>query len=195
MNQKSNLISPRLLQVNSEATEVFTNYNADLDRISNDIKFVDENSQKVGLPFSFYFVIETEDLQYFVDEPGFGRHQRAYYVDVKDTCLSWEKCPQGNYRLCHNISTTVFAIENPENDWRTKPHKKIKTESIIKPLIETKAHVRFKVDPFISEFYEALVSALKKYRAKDLVIEYVWRELTSIPAGIEPDQTLVPHKT
>lgn len=192
MNQKSNLISPRLLQVNSEATEVFTNYNADLDRISNDIKFVDENSQKVGLPFSFYFVIETEDLHYFVDEPGFGRTQRTYYVDVKDTCLSWEKCPQGNYRLCHNVSTTAFAIESPENDWRAKPHKKIKTESIVKPLIETKAHVRFKVDAFISEFYEALVYALKKYRDKDLVIEYAPKALNIFPAGIDPDQTRVP---
>lgn len=181
MKTKESFFSPLLQRINLEAEDVISNHLQDLDRISNDIKALEERLKSAGIPFAFHYMLSSEDRRY----SGVGFNVTAFnqqipypaeFVEQTNSCLVWDKCSDGNYRLSHNIYVNVNEIDKYD-DGNGQHAEKIRDcgenkLTFSKPLIETKSHFRVKIEKELVPFYKAIIEALKTKRDQDCIIEY-----------------------
>lgn len=79
--QKHQLISENLQKIHSSAEEVIASHVQRLDRISNDIRALEEILLKAGIPFKFSYSLKRE---FWLDSEGKKTDQTYYY-------LIWDK--------------------------------------------------------------------------------------------------------
>lgn len=108
MNKKIAFTSQSLQEINLEAEWVISTHLQDLDRISNDIKSLEQQLESSGIHFTFYFVLSTEERR-------FKRIQGMSYdliqseiAEQTDHCQVWGKCDENKSRLSYNIYFNLF---------------------------------------------------------------------------------------
>lgn len=93
----------------------------------------------------------------------------------KEHCLVWGKNVDKQYRLSHNTYISENQIEKSHYEEkesikiidRLKPY----LESS-KPLIESKIHIRIKIENVLVDFYRDLIEALKSQKGVGVIVEH-----------------------
>jgi hypothetical protein len=181
MKTKSSFFNPSLQKISLEAESVISNHLQDLDRISNDIKALEEQLKNSGLPFTFYYILSSDDRRYHgISHQTVNLYEEvpyeAEFIEQTDSCLVWGKCEDGQYRLSHNIYVTDNEIDKYD-DGDGHYAERIRNNGTprlfsSKPLIETKSHFRVKVENELAPFYKGIVEALRTKRDQDCIFEY-----------------------
>lgn len=181
MKSKLSFTSASLQKINVEADSIISNHLQDLDRISNDLKALEERLKIAGIPFTFLYVISSEQRRYertvyqtmspYDELPYTGE-----FIEYTDNCLIWGKNEAGEYRLRYNVYHTENEIEKYNGDGE-KVYKRIRGEGVprlftSKPLIETKSHFRLKIENELPVFYKMIVEVLRTKRDQDRIVEY-----------------------
>lgn len=181
MKSKLSFASASLQKINTEADAIISNHLQDLDRISNDLKALEERLKIAGIPFTFLYVLSSEQRRYertayqtmspYDEFPYTGE-----FIEYTDNCLVWGKNEAGEYRLSFNVFCTENEIEKYNGDGE-KVYERIRNEgesklSTSKPLIETKSHFRLKIENELPSFYKMVIEALRSKRDQDRVVEY-----------------------
>jgi hypothetical protein len=181
MKTKQSFSNSFLQKINLEAEDIISNHLQELDRISNDIKALEERLKHAGVPFVFYYFLSSEDRRYngvAFNLTAFNQQipYPAEFVEQTNSCLVWGKCEDDNYRLSHNVYINVNEIDK-HDDGNGQHAEKIRNTgenklTSSKPLIETKSHFRVKIEKELVPFYKAIIEALKTKRDQDCVLEY-----------------------
>lgn len=181
MKSKLSFTSASLQKINDEADSIISTHLQDLDRISNDLKALEERLKIAGIPFTFLYIVSSEKRRYkrtvyqtmspYDEFPYTGE-----FIEYTDNCLIWGKNEAGEYRLSYNVYLTENEIEKYNGDGE-KVYERIRDDgepklSTSKPLIETKSHFRLKIENELPVFYKMIVEALRTKRDQDRVIEY-----------------------
>jgi hypothetical protein len=181
MKSKLSFTSTSLQKINSEADSIISSHLQDLDRISNDIKALEERLKAAGIPFTFLYVLSSEKRRfertaYQNMSPYDEFPYTAEFREYTDNCLVWGKTEDGEYRLSYNIYITENEIEKYNGDGekvyereREVGEPKLSTS---KPLIETKSNFRLKIENELPVFYKMIIEALKTKRDQDRIVEY-----------------------
>jgi hypothetical protein len=179
MKSKLSFTSASLQKINSEADSIIASHLQDLDRISNDIKALEERLKAAGIPFTFLYVLSSGKRRfvrtaYQAISPDDEFPYTGEFIEYTDNCLVWGKTEDGEYRLSYIVYTTENEVEKgngdgekdyERNDGEPKP-------SISKPLIETKSNFRLKVESELPVFYKMVIEALKTKRDQARIVEY-----------------------
>lgn len=182
MNKKSHFINSSIKKIDSEAESVISSHLQDLDRISNDIKVLEERLKAAGIPFAFLYVLSSETkrierIAYQKMAPWLNETPyTAEFCEYTDNCLVWGKTEGGEYRLSYNIYTTENEIEKYNGDGkevyeREKEGGELKLTTS-KPLIETKSNFRLKIENELPVFYKMIIEALKNKMDQDRIVDY-----------------------
>ncbi len=172
--------SSGLQKVNQEAESIFTSHLLNLDRISKDIKTLEETLRMAAIPFFFIYVFSSENRRYwrtkYLDLPdGSIPDGRGLFECYEEHCLVWGKNSDNQYRLSYNVYVSEDELEEHEHEGkerieiisRLKPFLKYS-----KPLIESKAHIRINIENELPHFYRDLIRALKSEKGVGVVIDY-----------------------
>lgn len=181
MKQKFNFSNISLQKISIDAESVTSTHLQSLDRISNDIKALEERLKNSGVPFTFYYVLSSDDRRYhgighrMVDVYEEASYQ-SEFIEQTDNCLVWGKCEDGQYRLTHNIYITDNEIDKYD-DGNGQYAEKVRNDGkpklcFSKPLIETKSHFRVKIEKELVPFYKGILEALRTKRDQDCIFEY-----------------------
>lgn len=177
MKSKLSFSSPSLQEINTEAEAVISTHLQNLDRVSNDIKALEDQLATSGIPYTFYYVLSSEDRRYNQNE---AFHDELIYTtesaEQTDSCLVWGKCEDGQYRLSHNVYVTINEVAK-NYDKSDQYAKKVLRNGepelhFSRPLIETKAHFRVQIEKELVHFYKAIIEALKTKRDQECIFEY-----------------------
>jgi hypothetical protein len=181
MQSKISFANPDLQKINQEADPIICNHLKDLDRISNDIKALEERLKASGIPFNFLYVLSSakrrvERKEYKSCSPYDEVPYLAEIHQYIDYCLVWGKTQEGDYRLSYNIYNTEAEIDKYDDGngkvyEREKECEEPKVFSS-KPLIETKSNFRLIIEKELPVFYKMIIEALKTKREQDLIVEY-----------------------
>lgn len=181
MKSKLSFVSTSLQKINVEADSIISTHLQDLDRISNDLKALEEGLKIAGIPFTLLYVVSSEQRRYertayqtmspYDEFPYTGE-----FIEYTDNCLVWGKNEAGEYRLSYNVYCTENEIEKYNGDGE-KVYERIRKGgepklSTSKPLIETKSHFRLKIENELPIFYKIIIEALRTKRHQDRIVEY-----------------------
>ncbi len=173
MTSTKSFVSTSLQILNSEADSVISNHLQDLDRISNDIKALEERLKTAGIPFTFTYVFSSEKTRFVRPNSTEKFPYQDEFIRHTDHCIVWGK-NKTEYRFSYNVYVTqseVFKYADGEKILeRYEDGKSILSQS--KPLIETKSHFRIKIEKELSSFYKLIIEALKTQQDQDNIFEY-----------------------
>lgn len=181
MKKKQSFSNLTLQKINLEADVLISNHLQDLDRISSDIKALEERLKNSAMPFTFYYILSSETRRY----SGTAYHMIASYeerpyqaefVEETDSCIVWGKAEDGQYRLLHNLYVTENEVDKYD-DGNGQSGERVRATGASKllssrPLIETKSFFRLKIEEELVGFYTQIVEALKTKRDLDRIFEY-----------------------
>ncbi|PJD94524.1 MAG: hypothetical protein CK425_11115 [Parachlamydia sp.] len=172
--KKLSFTSSSLQKINSEADLIISSHLQDLDRISNDIKALEERLKGAGIPFNFLFVLSSESRRCAYATRSHGC-PIAELIEYTNNCLAWGKTKDGEFRLCHSVYITQNEIEEyhcDEGSFEKEIERGEPMLSASKPLIETKSNFRLKIENELPFFYRMILDALKKERDQENVVKY-----------------------
>lgn len=179
MKSKLSFTSASLQKINLEADPIITSHLQDLDRISNDIKALEERLKAAGIPFTFLYVLSSKERR--IERTAYKSTAdeeipcTAEFCEYTDNCLAWERTEEGEYRLSYNIYITENEIEKNNGDGGKVEESEGVGEpklATTKPLIETKSNFRLKIENELPIFYKMIIEALKTKREQDRIVEY-----------------------
>ncbi len=196
MKTKLTFSDPSFQKINEEAESVISKHLEELDRISNDIKALEERLKISGSPFTFTYLISSDKERctgtaYYYCDVYEQVPYTAQFDKYTESCLFWGKNKDNDHRLSLNIYTTEDEIETYVTD-DGKRSEKLIAEGIplllsSKPLIETKSNVRVKFYKELLGFYTSFIEALKTKRDQECIYEYSSNYNRQIAAKIDPD--------
>lgn len=181
MKSQLSFTSASLQKINYEADSIISSHLQDLDRISNDIRALEERLKTAGIPFTFLYVLSSEKRRFettvYQSMYPYDGPYTAEFREYTDNCLVWGKTEDGEYHLSYNIYITENEIEKYNDDGgkvyereREMGEPKL---SASKPLIETKSNFRLKIENELPVFYKMIIEALKTKRDQDRIVEYL----------------------
>lgn len=181
MKTKTSFSSLSLQKINLEAESIISSHLQALDRISNDIKALEERLKMAGIPFAFTYIISSDERRYIRTayqqiSPYHEVPYRAEFVEYTDNCLFWGKNETDEFRLSYNVYITESEMEKYTSD-EEKTYERVVNEgkprlSSSKPLIETKSHFRIKIEKELLDFYTLIIEALKTKKDHDCIVKY-----------------------
>lgn len=188
MKSKTSFASPSLQIFSSEADSVISNHLRDLDRVSNDIKALEERLKTAGIPFNFTYIFSSEQTRFV--RPN-SREKLPYpdeFIKHTDHCLVWGK-NEGEYRFSYNVYVTQIEIfKYGDGEKVLERYQDGESNlSLSKPLIETKSHFRVKIEKELSSFYKLIIEALKTKRDQENIFNYSPNYPSFVSSKIDPD--------
>lgn len=179
---KKSFFSRALQEVDAEAEKVISSHLQNLDRISSDIKALEDQLSKAGVPFTFIYVFNSEkktcqavpygDMEVHVPFEAVP-YQAKIFDRYHEHCLVWGKLDDHDYRLGYQVylCEDELAKSEDEND-KFKVAKRNKPVLLSsKPLIESKSYVRLRIEHDLPHFYKAIIEALKLKKEKTRIVE------------------------
>lgn len=161
-------LGKELSDIHLEADRVISSHLSRLDRVSSDIKTLEEVLKKSAIPFTFVYVLYSEAEYMGHEEPYFEIDSKVYAFD--DHCLVWEQTDKGS-RLYYNIYRTKHQFNiNTKQEIDDKTATTYLKSSI--PLIETKALFRLQIEKELPLFYKNLIKNLELTDKKDCYFFY-----------------------
>lgn len=176
---KKNFLSPSLRDVDNEVDPTISAHKQNLDRVSNDIKSLENRLLEAAIPFTFIYVLKSKERTFDDVKPYFEVDHNCWIVrkstEYIDDCLSWYKTKNNVFRLCYCEFATVDEFDQISLDgeqWEQVGETDKGSPIIIlsKPLIEMKIHFRQNIENELPHFYKSIVEGLKK--EKDTIISY-----------------------
>jgi hypothetical protein len=177
MNITKDFISKKLSDVNEEADFIISAHLSQLDRISNDIRVLEAKLQKAGIPFTFIYVLSSEEKQPTAKEYGYADPYdeiptSSTSIVYENHCLVWEKTLKNEYRLSYNI---YVAADTHVTSYYRKGEKKDIHEgkpvlSSSTPFIETKSNIRLKFEDELPIFYSKLIEFLRNNKERGGIV-------------------------
>ena len=153
MKEKYTFSSPTLQKIDSEAETVISSHLQSLDRVSNDIKSLEEKLKTAAIPFTFIYILSMRRIP--------SQEDRDVW---EEPCLVWGKSDTNDYRLLYNLyKTEDIHVEGLTCEGSPKLE-------LSKPLIELKSHLRLQIENELPFFYELIINSLKSESKKGCII-------------------------
>lgn len=173
MENKFSFFSTSLQKVHSESEVVIADHLQKIINVSNDINNLEDKLKKSAIPFRFIYVFLTEKSIFSCDlskDPdSFGP-----FEDIErstDHCLVWGKHNNNDYRLSYQFFQTDYVIElDHDKQMVFISEERDPVLKLVKPLIETKAYFRLKVENELPDFYRSLVNSLTMESEKEIIV-------------------------
>lgn len=147
-----------LKNIDSKANSIITLHKNVLNKLSNDIKLLEEKLKYFNLPFTFIYVLSSDEKRII-----FNKYKNITNRVYEEACLVWGENNKQN-RLFYNI---YLIKEKMNQHGQPRP---INFNNIIlkqsKPLIEMKLHYRLNCENELPDFYEKIIDALNLYYSK-----------------------------
>lgn len=157
MKAKYTFSSPTLQKIDSEAETVISSHLQSLDRVSNDIKSLEEKLKTAAIPFTFIYILSTRNTVSQED----GWEDRDIW---EEPCLVWGKSETNDFRLLYNLyKTEDISVQGSTYEGTPKLE-------LSKPLIESKAHLRLQIENELPFFYELIIKSIKTESKKGRII-------------------------
>lgn len=161
-----------LQELHTKADQIITSHLNRLDQVSMNIKEIETKLQKAAIPFTFIYTISTKkkycasgdrriNSDYVYTETiQLGDDITSDVFEFSDHCLVWSQTSNGS-NLLYNIYTTFreFAKFDGEELVKTTVQTDLKFS---KPLSQTKAVLRMKVEKDLFNFYEGIIKRLNQ---------------------------------
>lgn len=160
----SSVFSNKNLQsIHVDAEKAISSHLAKLDEISNDIKVLETILAKAGLSITFRFRIDSVSK----NKIRSNEFTSFKYRVRTDNYIVWDKADNSNKnRLLYQIYDTRSDLdESGEETCNYKP-----TLTLSKPLIETKGHIRLKVQEELQLFYQSIIKYLGVGNLSEIII-------------------------
>lgn len=150
-----------LQSINSTAEKSISSHLAKLDQVSNDIKALENMLSKAGISINFMYLFEEEHDK--------GHVQLNEFDSIKTHLeilhyMVWNRDKQRLLYEIHTIHREIVEAEEHYRQWKPDVFTS-------KPLIETKAHIRLKVQPELQFFYNQIIGLLGQGHVQERVIE------------------------
>lgn len=149
------------IHVNSEKS--IASHLSKLDEVSNDIKILETVLSKSGISINFRYVFEEESQNRRL---GLNEFERINVRVEIQHCMVWDRDKQ---RIIYEVHETENEIVDPPADSYRRWGPSI---CLSKPLIESKAHIRLKIQPELQHFYSAIIKLLGQGQVQENVVEH-----------------------
>lgn len=171
-----NIFSNNLLQkIDTEADSIITNHLQELDQVSNDIKLLEEKLKKAAVPFTFIYVLSSDQTRLLREMPPELGLDNVEFVEHKDRSLIFGKNKEGNYRLSYGLYVTYCDInvhDTGNGIYERALYPGETTLEKCQPLIETKANIRIKAGRELHIFYKKIIESLKMKADQEEIVDY-----------------------
>lgn len=161
MKTKCTFSSLALQEIDSEAETVISSHLQSLDRVSNDIKSLEEKLKVAAIPFTFVYVLSSKEFVLHEDDSSYN--DKEIWDDL---CLVWGKNETNDFRLLYNVYVTEDFIAQGSCS-ESSPELKSS-----KPLIESKSRIRLQIENELPDFYRKIIKALESKTREEIIFEF-----------------------
>jgi hypothetical protein len=165
--------SPELQKENAELELLIDEHRQKIINASNDINALEAKLKNAGIPFCFVYVLSVKSELLLLDLSN-DPEEMGPCEDVGrsiEHCLVWGKTNTNNFRLSYCIYQVDTQLElDHEANIVSIIEERDPVLIFSRPLIETKAHLRLRIEPELPIFYRMLVGALRSTLENDMIV-------------------------